>query len=275
MARKTRRTDRLPKAPLAEVVFELRWALQGGADSPSFLHSDPGLLPLLDSFTKGMKKAGFGVFKDLSRPLETGAYGVVRRFFKNADSAFPILQIGPGIFASNESSQYEWKAFKAQTSLGLRTLIGAYPKLSFFSLQPNYLEIRYIDAFDASLLGKAALFHFAERGTSLKFTLPPMLDNRKLFEGDPTGRFAFQRKLKGWANSIFSLDFGSGQKETKESIVRLETKIITKGDGVARLQTPLKFLREIDDWLEFAHGITSPFFKDFILPPVMQKFEGN
>lgn len=41
--------DRLPNAPLAEVVFEMRWKLQGSG-SGIFL-SDPGLLPLMSAFT--------------------------------------------------------------------------------------------------------------------------------------------------------------------------------------------------------------------------------
>jgi hypothetical protein len=39
--------DRLPNAPLAEVVFELRWRLQGNGP----LLTDPALLPLTAAFT--------------------------------------------------------------------------------------------------------------------------------------------------------------------------------------------------------------------------------
>jgi len=33
------------------------------------------------------------------------------------------MQIGQGIFASNQSSEYEWKSFKKQVLLGLRVAI--------------------------------------------------------------------------------------------------------------------------------------------------------
>ena len=193
MAQRRRRIARLPKAPLAEVVFELRWKLQGPPDSPPVLKADPGLLPLLDNFTNRMKKAGFGFSREMSPPLQTGGYGVARRFYKSSDSPFPIMQVGPGIFATNESSLYEWSAFKAQINVGLGAILDSYPKLGFYKLEPSYVELRYIDVFDGSLLGKATLFDFAERGTSLKFQLPKILTDGKRFVGDADGRFALIR----------------------------------------------------------------------------------
>ena len=210
MAKKLRRTDPLPKAPLAEVVFELRWALQGGPEGQSVLQSDPGLLPLLDGFTTRMKKAGFGTAKDMSHPLQTGPHSVARRFYKAPTEPFPIMQIGPGIFASNESSEYDWKAFKKQVGRGVRALLDAYLKLGFFSIHPIHIELRYIDVFNKSSLGNASLFHFIEHGTSLKIGLPPMLKNRKLFDVDPLGRFLFRSRLRGRKESEFTLDLGSG-----------------------------------------------------------------
>lgn len=275
MAKKQRRIDRLPKAPLAEVVFELRWKLPGPEDAPALVKSDPGLLPLLDSLTASMKKIGFGSFKDMSPPLQTAGYGIARRYFKSPDQSFPIMQIGHGIFASNESSLYDWKSFKAQVTLGLRTLLKNYPQLGVFKMEPSYLELRYIDAFDKSLLGKAALFDFIERGTTMTVSLPKMLTNTKLFSGDANGRFLIQRSLRQRKDSLFTVDLATGKKEGAETIVRLETKVKTEGAGVPALKSAAKFLSDVEDWLEFAHGITSPFFKDFVVADVMQKFQGD
>jgi hypothetical protein len=275
MARRPRRTDRLPKTPLAEVVFELRWGLQGDPNSPPVVRTDPGLLPLLDKFTTAIKKHGFGFSKDMSPPLQTGGFGVARRFFKSAEKPFPIMQVGPGIFAANESTQYEWGEFKKQINLGLRTLLGSYPKFDFFAISPISLELRYIDVFDKSLLGKAALFYFAEHGTSLKFGFPPILKDPKIFVGDPEGRLIFKSGLKGWKDTQFFMDFASGQNnETKEAVVRMETKVLCEGPAVPKLNNHAKFISEVGDWLDFAHGITSPFFKQLVLPPIMAKFKG-
>src|SRR5262249_36827941 len=154
-------------------------------------------------------------------------YAVVRRFFKGPDRPFPIMQIGHGIFATNESSLYEWKAFKAQAMTGLRVLLSSYPDLGVFKMEPNYLELRYIDAFDKSLLGKAAMFDFIDRGTTMKVTFPKMLTDSKVFSGDANGRFLFSRGLNGWKDSQFSVDLGTGKRAGTEDIVRLETKVRT------------------------------------------------
>jgi uncharacterized protein (TIGR04255 family) len=272
----SRRSGRLPKAPLAEVVFELRWALQEGPEGEAILRSDPGLLPLLAAFTDRMRKLGFRTAKDMSHPLQTGAYGVVRRYYKSADRPFPIMQVGNGIFASNDSSSYVWPAFKKQVNQGLRVLLAAYPKLDFFSIVPNHIELRYIDLFTASLAGRTKLFEFIEQGTTLKIDFPTFLNNKKIFSGDPVGRFGFRRPLKFQKNSNFLLDLASiRQGDSKEDAIRMESKVVTTGDSTpSTAEGTARFLKHVDDWLESAHAITSPFFREFILPEMMNKFKG-
>lgn len=212
----------------------------------------------------------------MSPPLQTGAYGVARRFFKAPNKPFPIMQIGPGIFATNESTEYEWKTFKTQIKAGLNVLLNSYPKFDFFSIVPTRLEIRYIDAFDKSLLGKCALFDFLQRGTTLKIELPKILNDRSTFKGDPSGRFLFQCPLKDRRDTMFSIDLGSGKNNTtKEDIVRMETKVYGNELDFPNVKSQSKFVGEIEAWLEFAHDVTSPFFKELILPNVMAKFQGK
>ncbi|KAB7741518.1 TIGR04255 family protein [Parvibaculum sedimenti] len=273
MAKKQSSSNRLPNAPLAEVVFELRWALQSDSTTPLTLQNDPGLIPLLDAFTKNAKKLGFASSKQLVSPLQTAPYGVVRRYYKDDSKPFPLLQIGPGIFACNDASQYEWTSYKTLITKGLTSLFSSYPKLGFFPLAPIFLELRYVDVFDRSLFGKAALFDFLQKGTSLKLDLPPMLSERSTFGGDADGRLLFRRDLKGWKDTIFSFDIGSATNNgNQEQIVRLETKVTTGQSGILALKTPAPFIKNVEKWLDFAHGITSPFFKQLILPTTMAKF---
>jgi uncharacterized protein (TIGR04255 family) len=240
---------------------------------PNILRSDPGLVPLLDTFGANMKKAGYIFTKDLSLPSQTGAYGVVRRFFLGAEKPFPIMQIGPGIFASNSSTSYDWRSFKGQVLKGVRALLKSYPQLKSFPIKPNYLELRYIDVFDKSLLGRTDLFYFAKHGTTLGIELPKMLNDRTLFSGEADGRFQFRRGLKGWKETEFIVDFGSGKTETGENITRLESKVIGKGEGIPVLKGHAQFEKDLVVWLERAHKITSPFFKQFLTPNVMEAFE--
>jgi hypothetical protein len=272
MARQ-RHPKRLPKAPLAEVVFELRWDLQGAPDAHPVLRSDPGLLPLLDSFSKEMKRIGFPASHDMSPALQTGGYGVVRRFFTDAGRPFPIMQVGPGIFATNDASEYEWEAFKGRVRHGLRALLKSYPHLGFFKLKPRHIELRYINVFDASLLGTTALFEFLDRGTNMRCEVPEMLNDKKIFSGEAGGRFVFVRPLKGWKDSTFTLDIGSGKSGGKDDIIRLEIKVVSQGQSVPTVKRATTFIPAIEEWLEFAHDITSPFFKHLVRPELMAKFE--
>ena len=183
------------------------------------------------------------------------------------------MQLGPGIFATNESVMYHWRSFKAQINLGLRVLLNQYPKLSFFSLNPNYLELRYVDVFNRSLLGTVAMFDFVEKGTSLRLQLPKMLLDKGLFSGDALGRFACQRTLKGWKEAWFKFEIGSGRGENSEEIIQAQTHIMCKSPGVPDLETHSIFLSQINQWLEFAHDIASPFFKELISSELMRKFQ--
>src|SRR5262249_47747332 len=267
----------LPKAPLAEVVVELRWALQAGPQDVPVLQSDPGLIPLLEDFTREMKKIGFGSTRDMSHPLQTGAHGVVRRFYKANDRPFPIMQIGPGIFATNESSEYDWKPFKQQAEQGIRALLRSYPKFRFFVLKLIHVELRYIDVFPASLIGNAALFPFLEKQTALRIGLPAMLTNKRIVELDAMGRFHYRARLAGRRQSELQLDLGSGKNtETGEDLVRMETKVFSLGTDVPPLGNTSKTFKAIGAWLEMAHDITSPLFKELIKSEALAKYRiGN
>jgi hypothetical protein len=273
MAKKKPEADVLPKAPLIEVVFELRWMLQQGPDGVPVLQSDPGLLPLLNGFATRATKAGFKVSIEMSHPLQTGPHGVVRRFFRSEAEPFPILQVGPGIFASNEGPEYDWKTFKAQSTKGLGDLLDSYPKLEFFPLKPKSLELRYIDVFSKKVAGGASLLGFLASGTSMTLDLPPMLADRKRFSPDVAGRLILHMDLKERKGSRLVLDLGSALNNlTKEENVRLETKVTTEGDGVPQYKTRTKFVNDVVAWLDFAHNIHSPLFKELISTEVLKNF---
>lgn len=276
MAAKNVKSKRLPKAPLIEVIFELRWALQGGS-MPGVVQSDPGLIPLIEAFTTAAKKQKFSVFKDqTAHPLQAAGHSIVRRFYRGADLPFPILQIGPGIFASNAGPTYKWDEFKKQTISGLDALLHSYPKVSFFPLSPIGLDLRYVDHFNKSILGNAKLFHFLKHATSFQITPTKMLDDSTFFSGDADGRLLFRRHLKGRKDTIFDLDIASASLNTTgEDVVQMTSRITSTNGDVPSFSTPKKLLSAVSAWLEDAHDITHPFFEAFILPSIMKKFEGK
>jgi uncharacterized protein (TIGR04255 family) len=258
----------LPSAPLAEVVFELRWQLQPGP-----LPYDPMLIPLLHQFSEAMSAAGYPHSVDLSVPMQTGPYGVLRRYMKTADSAFPLMQVGPGIFAANESAAYVWRTYKAQVIAGLKALFASYPSNFGFSILPVHLELRYVDAFDKATVGTSELFRFIESGTCLDFKFPSVLDKRE-FWADTTGRLFLQRNVRGEKETIFTMDLASAHRtETKQNIIQLISRVLTVGVGIPRRKSSDAFIKDVSEWLEMAHGLTSPFFKEFISPSILEKFK--
>jgi hypothetical protein len=130
-----------------------------------------------------------------------------------------------------------------------------------------------VDVFDKAVLGSSEILRFTETGTSLKVALPPVLADKKLFWGESSGQFIFRRNLRDRKDSIFMMDLASGSNpNTKESVIQMISKVVTTSRGVPALKNRQGFMRDIRDWLDFAHDITSPFFRDFILPAVLKKF---
>jgi hypothetical protein len=271
IAKMSSKTIRLPNAPLVEAVFEMRWTLQGTPGTP--LYQDPGFLPMRDLFTKNVARLGFVEMRDMIVPEDLlVGYGIARRFYLAKDRDFPLMQMGPGIFASNQSAEYDWPSFKKQVLDGLRAAIASYPVLPNYPLSPCHLELRYLDAFDAGLVGTTDMVQFLAAGTSMKLDVPPSLKSKKIFGDELQGRVLLQTSAKNWKATQFIFDLASGRRN-EEAILRLETKVVTTAEGTPKLKKPQAFLSKVGKWLEFAHDITSPFFKDFVKPPVMQKFE--
>jgi hypothetical protein len=269
--------DRLPQAPLIEVVFELRWQLVGTSGIPLQLHSDPGLFPLLHEFAKQADKLGFNMRQDMSPPEQTVGYAIVHRYRSKESPEFPLLQVGPGIFAANQGPLYQWSEFKELVSKGLKALLTSYPRLPAFPLNPVHIELRYLDIFDRSLLGTTDMVDFVNRGTTMPIEAPPFLQQGRYFDGEFTGRLAFQRAAKAWKGSEFSMEFGAVTLTAKaERAFRLETKVVTSTEAVPKLaKDHTQFLSAVAKWLEFAHGLTSPFFKEFVKHELMAHFEAE
>lgn len=183
--------------------------------------------------------------------------------------SFPILQIGQGVFASNQSSEYSWPSFRAQTLKALKVLLDSYPKLEGYPLEPVHLELRYIDIFDQSLLGTLDLIEFANRGTALNIGIPEYLFDKKKFSGRSDGRLLLHRQMRN--GTKFQVDFASAKNNvTGKPMLRLESKVVTEDSP--RFRSPAKFAANIESWLTDAHDITSPFFRRFMSAEVMQKF---
>lgn len=268
------KSSRLPNAPLAEVVFEMRWQLERDENQDPAFWVDPGYTVLARLFVDAAKRSGFPHCKVLSAQGPKIAHRVDRRFYVSPSRSFPLWQIGPAIFAANESSEYEWDSFKNHVTEGLANLLTCYPKMKGFPLRPDYLELRYIDIFDKELIGSTDLIEFVNSATELGINIPDFFSDRKLFGNVQSGRFIYDIPVRTIRNTQFIMDFGSGFHDDQK-VVRLETKVITHGKAVPSVGRKSKntFFKNMKEWLECAHGLISPYFKAIIKPQIMEKFQ--
>ena len=259
----------LPNAPLTEVVFEFQWQLLGGVEVPGPFRMDPGFHMLAEKFSAAVTKLGFKHSKKMSADSTSVGYSIDRRYYRSENQPFPILQIGPGIFAANESSGYEWSAYREMCLSGLKSLLSAYPQMDSFKIQPNYLELRYIDTFDADLVDGKDFLGFLNENTTVQIDHPE-LDSASL-EAVSAGQLALNFRTKLPKDGTFTMLIGNAKRDGIPSIL-MQTKVVSKGDVVSAGKTATDQINFVRKWLNESHAVTSSYFKGFIQSNLMQKF---
>lgn len=264
----TKQLSQLPNAPLVEVVFELHWKLLEDKATPKQLWTDPGYLFLTKRFASNVLKFGFNRVVNVGTGSMLGAHSVGHRFYKGEDN-FPIWQVGPGIFASNESAAYEWKAFKKQALDGVKVLLSSYPQSQDFDLEPSKLELRYMDSFDIPSKGS---MKFIDENTSLNIELPSFL-KKKPIGGAPALNLVFDFPVSK-KNTNFKMQIANGflNNKTEEAVV-LTSRVVSGLENIKFPKQNKSRIKYIDEWLESAHSITSNFFKDFIKDSLMEELK--
>jgi uncharacterized protein (TIGR04255 family) len=147
----------LDKKPLAEAIFELRWALQPtpfvqtsgqsiaqtGSAPPL---SDPGFKILVGVFYNSVSKL-YPYSQDLpvaQIPENLTPY-VVRHQFRASPGGWPVIQLGPGVLTVNDTKGYSWKDFRDRLLYALDKLYACYPR-TIALLKPTVAIFRYVNA---------------------------------------------------------------------------------------------------------------------------------
>ena len=99
---------KLPKAPLQEVIFEVKWELSLDDQTQAFI--DPGYQFGQGKFENAVAK-DFPIYKSrLPADILVQMLGhkTVHQFWKG-ERNWPVLQLGPGILTVNATEKnYEW-----------------------------------------------------------------------------------------------------------------------------------------------------------------------
>lgn len=264
------RASRLPNAPLVEVVFELKWKLAGDDKIPPPFRQDPGYLPCLDSFIPAMKEFGFPEHKRIQPEASfmTPGYSIEYRFYRRADQGFPLIQIGPGLLAVNESSEYVWSEFKQRCLGATNRLLSSYPKLRTHPFLPIGLELRYVDAFKPSPSAGEDFLNFLSRSTNFNLSLPDHLTSGS-YGAAKAGGINLTFPVKGNKDTNFVMVVSTGEVSGVQSII-LQSSINTSLPPSGLGTSPKKAVAR---WLEDAHSCTSPFFKAFVKDSLLKHFK--
>ncbi len=262
---------KLPNAPLLEVIFELRWALEGGEDVPVQLRHDPAYPLLAYEFTENAKPHGFTVRRERpGGPAGPLGHSIHYRYHQGDNTPFPMWQIGPGIFAYNESTDYEWSSYKASLRTALRALLASYPKSKALKMQPVHLELRYLNSFDSELLGHVDLAKFLSNDVKIKMKPNNFLKSNAL-SGPFNGRLEINRQLKRDKKSSFNLEIGTGKAKEKPGVLVI-SKVVKMSDDLDIGSNSRSMVSNVIRWADAAHELTHEFFQDFVGDELMKNF---
>lgn len=260
--------SKLPNAPLAEVVFEVRWQLHGDERAGPF-RSDPGYFVCLDGLLQRGKSIGFPENKLIDQANVLAGHSVTYRFYRATGEIFPVLQIGPGIFAVNESTGYTWQSFKTLCVQAFDLLVSCYPKMDAFPLVPVQFELRYIDALKREPAAQN-LISFLNDSTHFEFHLPTFLSS-DLFGPISDAQFNFTLPAKNLKDTRFSVSLSKGKSSGVDAFIMI-SKVTSKIQPGYMASARAIMRGRVQEWLDGAHEMTSPFFRSIVKDSLMVEF---
>ncbi len=246
----------LPRKPLAEAVFEFRWKLRAYGPRPNI---DPNYKLLVGSLF-GQVRQQYPEHEELPAaavPDEIVPHIIQHRF--RSPGGYPLLQVGPGIFAVNETERYTWKTFKPTVLTGMDALQKAYPG----DLGPDGLVLRYINTvpFDSST---GDVLRFARENLNVSVELPETLFRQRPIEPNPTV-FGLQMSYR-LTDPLGAIAFKIGDAKVPNGpSVAWEVIVQSQGNEVPDLD-------HLKSWLDRAHAVARSSFFALIEGPLEAEF---
>lgn len=253
MANSDSHQEKLPNAPLKEVVFEVHWELDIDDSGRKY---DQGLKYAFGVFRREASKLGFSLVNELLPPNSNIEFinRPSTQFWKG-EGEYPVLQLGQGVMVVNDTEGYKWEESFRQLILdAVRILIDSYEVAPKF----NEVSIRYINALDLSPSDYAEIWPFVKNNVqtsvSRGFSVPGILEDISLNE---TYRLDDESRL--------TLRIESGRNNRLGIPALIWQNMIVKR---ARMT-----VEEIDDWADSAHNITSDLFVNMLNQSLYDSFK--
>jgi len=235
-------SSKLPKAPLQEAIFEMRWPLQ--PDSSGQQLHDAEYPFALGKFQEALKPhfphhvAKFP--NDIPHQLLN--YQVAHQFWKG-ENTWPVSQLSPGIATLNDTEKnYEWnKTYLPNVKIALSALEISYRHLTF-----NALSLRFIDVVRVSDYGKKTWEEFVNDHINFSFS------NHYNTRGS-LKHFHFEQSFEMGDTDLLSVTFSTAFNNKKEEVFIWQTAVNHHGKVSDE---------QVINWLEKAHDCSSVMFKE-------------
>lgn len=237
---------KLPKAPLQEVVFEVRWELDSSEETNhQYDEGYEAAIGLLHSIIqKDFPVLKQKLPKGMPLPNNIMNYQVNYQYW-SGENKMPVLQLGPGIFTVNETeANYEWeKQYFPLIKKALAWLIRAYREKE---MKFNFANLRYIDKINISDYKFTNWLNFVN--DNLNFNI----SNEFNAQGE-LKQFNFKQVFSSQDESDLQITVASGKDNKNQDILIWEISMIK----IASFN-----IDSIIKWLEQSHTITSQLFKE-------------
>lgn len=251
----------LKNKPLVEAIFEIRWQLQelkaGGKTDPHYK------LLVGRLYDRCNKEYPFHEQLPTASIPDEMLENVVQHRFRKSENNWPLIQIGPGIFAVNDTKDYAWEDFEKRVVKGVNTLFEIYPDSK--NLIITNLMLRYIDAIEFDF-EKQDIFEFLKEQMKIEVSMPTQLFEETEVDKKPlTFNWIFSFPCAK-TKAIVTLRIGRGKKQDIDALL-WETIVQSQSKDVPKLPSELK------EWLNNAHNITDDWFFKLIQGDLLRRFE--
>jgi len=242
-------------APLIEVIAEVRWALVAVSSIPGG-GVDPHFDIMSDKFIESIEGQGYGIIERLAPPdipIEILAGKPVWRI-RRQPNAWPLYQVGPGVFTCNIVPRYNgWQSFRPTIFDGVSSLARSFPiPLQYVNIEA--FALKYVDGFSRDH-GVVYYTQFLSRELGVTLTLRKGLLSKF---GLPNSGLEFAGRVKFHvgrpeASEVY-LSFQPGKKNNVDALIA-EFSVHKQG---AHLSANTE---AICSWLDDAHDTLSDMFE--------------
>ena len=253
----------LKNKPLVEAVLEVRWRLAGQPPGPQ---SDPHYKLLLGRLYDRLQ-AEYPEHESLPTaniPDELVGH-VVQHRFRVGPTEWPLVQLGPGIFAVNETGKYVWSEFRNRVVGAVGKLYEAHPKASELVIES--LSLRYIDAVEFDYNSRNVL-EFLRDNLKVAVDLPVSLfDNTGVEDLPQSCSLQTTFRCQEPPGQVH-VSFATGRRDERPALL-WDTTVRSSEQDVPSLPDGFPA------WVDSAHAITSDWFFKLIEGNLERRFSND